>query len=238
MDYLKVDHSVRRWSIDHLEAAAFMQILHNEGVRFGMFCSQAVRVYSAQVGAHQPKKDVDLMVHPDDFGLVVKIAQKHGYPYDLKYDAHFENFCRGGGTTYHIIDRLKISVGKETVDICHPTHPILFKSDVASHIYNWSMTNTAYEMCQKIVTKNGIVSLAPAFDCMALYVILQRLDKDDYLSAMTVAQSTIDLDSEYVRLRLAELCMDGDERTQQYLSHIQATVISVNNALANHPPPL
>lgn len=204
-----------------------MQLLHNCGIRFGLFCSQAVAIYSCRIEVNQ-SSDIDLMVHPDDFRAVINICKKYNYLYDLSCNVRLENICRGGGSTNHIMDKLIITAGNDSIDICYPKFPILFKSNNTLHLYNWSLTNTAFAMCKRIITKNGLITLAPAYDCLALYVILQRLHKDDYLKAVALARS-LDLNSQYVKTRSRELNMHRDERAQKYLKHIQTTLVSIAN---------
>lgn len=208
--------AVSRWLELHTQAAEIMKVWLDNGVRFGVFCSQMVWV-AHQVGDDPDyyPDDIDILVMPQDFELAKTLLPK--LKVSRRFDLHlrsrdkFDQSCS--------VSEAVCRAGSDTLQFMYPHGPIYCSRANQHNLYRWHFSQLAFDNCLVISTEHGAVSLAHPFDTLAFYGIMQRRVKDDLPKAASLLNLSAvwpnSLNGGYEKLRGRELGLDS--RVDQFI---------------------
>lgn len=207
--------AVSRWLELHSQAAEIMKLWLDNGVRFGVFCSQMVWIahkVSDDIDYHPD--DIDILVVPQDFelakSLLPKLRVSHRFDLHLRSRDKFNQSCSVSEAVYR--------AGSDTLQFMYPHGPIYCSKAGSCNLYHWYFSQLAFENCLVINTDHGAVSLAHPFDTLAFYGIMQRRFKNDLpkaaslLNLSSVWPNSLD---DYEKRRRRELGLDS--RVDQFI---------------------
>lgn len=174
---------VEYWIESHDEAAKIMKIWLNNGVRFGVFCSQAVWIASQFMQSSDfTPDDIDLMVMKEDFTLAKRLLpQPKLAPRRKLLHKSRDNFRQKS-----VVTEVVCQIGQDSLQFMYQHGPIYAYTIDGHSLYSWYFSQLAFDNCLIVETDQGAISVAHPFDTVAFYGILQRQHKDDLPKAASL----------------------------------------------------